>query len=56
MIGFGQLHILSQGTSIAEFNLFSDDTIQKNTIIDYLLTFLKSYPRQLEIFVGDMGT
>lgn len=52
MIGFGQLHIFSQGTSIAEFNVFSDVSIRKNTIADYLLTFLKSYPHQLETFVN----
>ena len=48
MIGFGQLHIFSQGTSIAEFNVFSDVTIRKNTIADYMFNFFKSYPEQLE--------
>lgn len=48
MIGFGQLHIFSQGTRIAEFNLFSDVTIRKNTITDYMFNFFKFYPEQLE--------
>ena len=44
----GQLEISSQGVDIVKFNLFSKTTIEKNTILDYMLKFFKSYPSQLE--------
>lgn len=44
----GQLQVSSQGTNIAEFNLFSNTTIRKNTITDYMFNFFKFYPNQLE--------
>lgn len=44
----GKLQLCSQNTNIAEFNLFSNTTIRKNTIMDYLLNFFKSYPMELE--------
>lgn len=44
----GQLQISSQGTNIAEFNLFSNTSIRKNTITDYMFNFFKFYPNQLE--------
>lgn len=44
----GQLTVSSQGTTIATFDLFSNGTIAKNTVMDYLLDFFKSYPSQLE--------
>lgn len=44
----GQLEISSQDTVLAKFDLFSNTTIRKNTMVDYLLHFFKSYPKQLE--------
>lgn len=44
----GHLQISSQGTEIAEFNLFSHTTIRKNHITDYMLNFFKFYPHELE--------
>lgn len=44
----GQLQVSSQGTNISEFNLFSNTTIRKNTITDYMFNFFKFYPNQLE--------
>lgn len=44
----GQLNVTSQDTNIAEFNLFCNKTIRKNTITDYMLNFFKFYPEQLE--------
>ena len=44
----GQLEISSQDTMLATFDVFSNTTIRKNTIADYLLNFFKSYPKQLE--------
>lgn len=44
----GHLKISSQGTDIAEFNLFSNTVIRKNTMFDYMLNFFKYYPDQLE--------
>lgn len=44
----GQLQVCSQDTNIAEFNLFSNTTIRKNTVMDYMLNFLKLYPVALE--------
>ena len=44
----GQLQVSSKGTKIAEFNLFSNTTIRKNTITDYMFNFFKFYPNQLE--------
>lgn len=47
----GHLQISSQGTKIAEFDLFSNTNIRKNHITDYMLNFFKSYPHQLETSV-----
>lgn len=44
----GTLKVFSQETDIAEFNLFSNTTIRKNTMFDYMLNFFKWYPDQLE--------
>ncbi len=44
----GTLKVFSQETDIAEFNLFSNTTIRKNTMFDYMLNFFKWYPEQLE--------
>ena len=44
----GQLQVSSQGTHIADFDLFSNTTIRKNTITDYMFNFFKFYPNQLE--------
>lgn len=44
----GQLNVTSQDTNIAEFNLFCNKTIRKNTITDYMFSFFKFYPEQLE--------
>ena len=44
----GQLQVSSQGTNIAKFDLFSDTTVRKNTITDYMFNFFKFYPNQLE--------
>lgn len=44
----GKLKVSSQGTDIAEFDLFANTTIRKNTMLDYLLNFFKFYPYQLE--------
>lgn len=44
----GTLKISSKGTIIKEFNLLSDNTIEKNNIFDYVLNFFKFYPYQLE--------
>lgn len=47
----GELNISSQGTDIIKFNLFSNTTIKKNTILDYMLKFFKFYPSQIEEFI-----
>lgn len=47
----GQLEISSQGIDIVKFNLFSKTTIEKNTILDYMLKFFKFYPSQMEQFI-----
>lgn len=44
----GQIKISSQGIDIAEFNLFSNTTIRKNTIKNYMFNFFRYYPNQLE--------
>lgn len=44
----GKLTVSSQGTLIAEYELFSNTTIKKNTMFDYMLNFFKLYPHQLE--------
>lgn len=44
----GKLEVSSQGINIAEFNLFSNTTIRKNTMLDYMLKFFQLYPHQLE--------
>lgn len=44
----GQLKVFSQDADIAEFSLFSDTTIRKNTITDYMFHFFRLYPNQLE--------
>ena len=44
----GHLQVSSEGTNIAEFDLFSNTTIRKNTITDYMFNFFKFYPNQLE--------
>lgn len=44
----GQLKLSSQGTDIIEFDLFSNTTIDKNHIWNYLFYFFKCYPNQLE--------
>lgn len=44
----GSVKIFSQEIDIAEFNLFSNTTIRKNTMFDYMLNFFKWYPEQLE--------
>lgn len=44
----GQLEVSSQGTNIATFNLLSNTSIRKNTILDYMFHFFKFYPNQLE--------
>lgn len=44
----GKLSVSSGETNIAEFNLFSATHIRKNTMLDYLLNFLKFYPIPLE--------
>lgn len=44
----GQIEISSQGTNIAKFDLLSNTTIRKNTILDYMLNFFKLYPNQIE--------
>ncbi len=44
----GQLQVSSEGTNIAEFDLFSNTSIRKNTITDYMFNFFKFYPNQLE--------
>ncbi len=47
----GNLTISSNGSNIATFNLFSNTSIRKNTIMDYMLTFFRSYPNVLESFI-----
>ncbi len=47
----GIVHVTSQNTDIAKFNLFSNNLIRKSTIIDYMLNFFKTYPNQLESFL-----
>lgn len=44
----GQLNVSSQNTDIATFNLFSDTTIKKSTISDYMLHFFRLYSHELE--------
>ncbi len=44
----GSLKVFSQETDIVEFSLFSNTTIRKNTMLDYMLNFFKLYPAQLE--------
>lgn len=44
----GSLTISSQGNYIADFDLFSNTTITKKTVSDYMLNFFKLYPNQLE--------
>lgn len=44
----GNLVVYSNGTTIAEFNLYSDTNIEKNGISNYLLNFFRSYPKYLE--------
>lgn len=44
----GKLKVSSQGTDIAEFDVFSNTSIRKNTMFDYMLNFFKCYPNQLE--------
>ena len=44
----GQLQVSSEGTNIEEFDLFSNTSIRKNTITDYMFNFFKFYPNQLE--------
>lgn len=44
----GNLVVSSGGTTIAEFNIYSNTDIQKNGISDYLFNFFKNYPKQLE--------
>lgn len=44
----GQIKISSQGIDIAEFNLFSNTTIRKNTIKNYMFNFFRYYPNQLK--------
>lgn len=50
----GNLKVTSQETTIAEFDLFSATTIRKNNMLDYLLRFLKLYPKQLENFLWNV--
>ena len=47
----GKLIISSQGTILAEFDLLADSYIRKNTMLDYMINFFKSYPNQLENIV-----
>lgn len=44
----GKLKVSSQGTDIAEFDVFSNTTVRKNNMFDYMLNFFKWYPNQLE--------
>lgn len=44
----GTLKILSQNNLIAEYKLFSDTSIKKSTMSDYMLNFFRFYPNQLE--------
>lgn len=44
----GKLRISSQGNQIAEFDLFSNNSVRKNSMLDYMMNFLKDYPSQLE--------
>lgn len=44
----GKLKVSSQGNLIAEYELFSNTAIRKNTMFDYMLNFFKFYPNQLE--------
>lgn len=44
----GKLNVYSQNTLLAEFDLFSNTTVNKNSMFDYMLNFFKFYPSQLE--------
>ena len=44
----GKIKISSNGIDITEFDLLSNTTIRKKTITDYMLSFFRSYPNQLE--------
>lgn len=44
----GKLKVSSQGTDIAEFDVFSNTMVRKNNMFDYMLNFFKWYPNQLE--------
>ncbi|MCI8760854.1 MAG: D-alanyl-D-alanine carboxypeptidase [Clostridia bacterium] len=44
----GKLKVFSQGTDIAEFDVFSNTMVRKNNMFDYMLNFFKWYPNQLE--------
>ena len=48
----GELTVSSQGTTIAKFNLLSNTTINKNTIMNYMLHFFKTYPKQIECSIN----
>ncbi len=43
----GNLVVSSNGTTIAEFNIYSDTDVSKNGISNYLLDFFRGYPRYL---------
>ena len=44
----GNLEVFTNDSSIAKIDLFSNTTIEKNTITDYMMQFFKFYPNQLE--------
>lgn len=44
----GELTISSQGNMIAKFNLLSNTTINKNTVLNYMINFFKTYPHEIE--------
>ncbi len=44
----GKLIVSSQRNWIAEFDLLSNSSIRKNTVLDYMIHFFKGYPKELE--------
>lgn len=44
----GNLTVSSKGNVIAEFDLLSNSSIRKNNVFDYMMHFLKVYPKELE--------
>lgn len=51
----GHLKVSSGDSSLAEFDLVSTATIRKNNVLDYVVGFFKSYPKQLTSLVGAIG-